>query len=33
MPMTQLSSDYFTKPVAEVDPDIAEVLKKEAVRQ
>jgi glycine hydroxymethyltransferase len=33
MPMTQLSSDYFTKPVAEVDPDIADVLKKEAVRQ
>ena len=33
MPMTQLSSDYFTKPVAEVDPDIAELLKKEAVRQ
>ncbi len=33
MPMTQPSSDYFTKPVAEVDPDIAEVLKKEAVRQ
>jgi glycine hydroxymethyltransferase len=33
MPMTQLNSDYFTKPVAEVDPDIADVLKKEAVRQ
>ena len=31
--MTQLSPDYFTKPVAEVDPEIAEVLKNEAARQ
>ena len=31
--MTQLSLDYFTKPVAEVDPEIAEVLKNEAARQ
>ena len=31
--MTDLSPDYFTKPVAEVDPEIAEVLKDEAARQ
>ena len=32
-PMSDLSPDYFTKPVAEVDPEIAEVLKDEAARQ
>ncbi len=31
--MTELSPDYFTKPVAEVDPEIAEVLRNEAARQ
>ena len=31
--MSDLSPDYFTKPVAEVDPEIAEVLKDEAARQ
>ena len=31
--MSDLSPDYFTKPVAEVDPEIAEVLKDEAQRQ
>jgi glycine hydroxymethyltransferase len=31
--MTQLHPDYFTKPVAEVDPEIAEVLRNEAARQ
>ena len=31
--MTDLSPDYFTKPVAEVDPEIAEVLKDELRRQ
>src|SRR5829696_8190888 len=31
--MSELSPDFFTKPVAEVDPEIAEVLKDEAVRQ
>jgi len=31
--MSDLSADYFTKPVAEVDPEIAEVLKEEAARQ
>jgi glycine hydroxymethyltransferase len=31
--MSDLSPDYFTKPVAEVDPDIAEVLQNEANRQ
>jgi glycine hydroxymethyltransferase len=31
--MTDLSPDYFTKPVAEVDPEIAEVLRNEAARQ
>jgi glycine hydroxymethyltransferase len=31
--MSQLSPDYFTRPVAEVDPEIAEVLRNEAARQ
>jgi glycine hydroxymethyltransferase len=31
--MSELSPDHFTKPVAEVDPEIAEVLKDEAARQ
>ena len=31
--MSDLSPDYFTKPVAEVDPEIAQVLKDEAARQ
>jgi glycine hydroxymethyltransferase len=31
--MTQLSADYFTKPVADVDPEIADVLTNEAARQ
>jgi glycine hydroxymethyltransferase len=31
--MTHLSPDYFTKPVADVDPEIAEVLANEAGRQ
>ncbi|MBA3263760.1 MAG: serine hydroxymethyltransferase [Thermoleophilaceae bacterium] len=31
--MSELSPDYFTKPVAEVDPEIAEVLVNEAARQ
>jgi glycine hydroxymethyltransferase len=31
--MSDLSPDYFTKPVAEVDPEIAEVLKDETRRQ
>ena len=31
--MTDLSPDYFTKPVAEVDPEIAQVLDDEARRQ
>jgi glycine hydroxymethyltransferase len=31
--MTHLSPDYFTKPVADVDPEIAEVLANEAARQ
>ncbi len=31
--MSDLSPDFFTKPVAEVDPEIAAVLKDEAVRQ
>jgi glycine hydroxymethyltransferase len=31
--MSELSPDYFTKPLAEVDPDIAEVLRNEAIRQ
>jgi glycine hydroxymethyltransferase len=33
MPMSDLSPDYFTKPVADVDPEIAEVLSAEARRQ
>ena len=28
--MTELSPDFFTKPVAEIDPEIAEVLVNEA---
>ena len=31
--MSELSPDYFTKPVADVDPEIAEVLTAEAQRQ
>jgi glycine hydroxymethyltransferase len=31
--MSELSADYFTKPVAEVDPEIAQVLADEAARQ
>src|SRR2546423_14444198 len=31
--MTELSPDYFTKPVSEVDPDIAQVLEDERNRQ
>ena len=31
--MSELSPDFFTKPVAEVDPEIAEVLANEAARQ
>jgi glycine hydroxymethyltransferase len=31
--MSDLSPDYFTKPLADVDPDIAEVLQNEANRQ
>ncbi len=31
--MSEPSPDYFTKPVAEVDPEIAEVLKDEVARQ
>jgi glycine hydroxymethyltransferase len=31
--MSRLSPDYFTKPVADVDPEIAEVLTSEAARQ
>src|ERR671914_1994221 len=31
--MSDLSPDYFTKPVADVDPEIAEVLRNEAARQ
>jgi glycine hydroxymethyltransferase len=31
--MSDLSPDYFTKPVADVDPEIAEVLSAEAQRQ
>ncbi|HEV7846470.1 MAG TPA: serine hydroxymethyltransferase, partial [Thermoleophilaceae bacterium] len=31
--MSDLSADYFTKSVAEVDPEIAGVLKDEAARQ
>ena len=33
IPMSELSPDYFTKPVADVDPEIAEVLTAEAQRQ
>ena len=31
--MTDLSADYFTKPVADVDPEIADVLRNEVSRQ
>jgi glycine hydroxymethyltransferase len=31
--MSELSPDFFTRPVAEVDPEIAEVLANEAARQ
>jgi glycine hydroxymethyltransferase len=31
--MTELGADYFTKPVADVDPEIAELLREEAHRQ
>jgi glycine hydroxymethyltransferase len=31
--VSDLSPDYFTKPVADVDPEIAEVLRNEAARQ
>src|SRR3954462_351220 len=31
--MTELSPDYFTKPVSEVDPEIAQVLDDERNRQ
>src|SRR5436190_17852985 len=31
--MTDLGPDYFTKPVGEVDPEIAQVLRDEARRQ
>jgi glycine hydroxymethyltransferase len=31
--MSELSPDYFTKPVADVDPEIAAVLRDEAARQ
>jgi glycine hydroxymethyltransferase len=31
--MTDLAPDYFTKPVGEVDPEIAQVLRDEALRQ
>src|SRR5881392_21627 len=31
--MSELSPDYFTKPVADVDPEIAQVLVDEAARQ
>ena len=31
--MTELGADYFTKPVGEVDPEIAQVLRDEARRQ
>jgi glycine hydroxymethyltransferase len=31
--VTELSSDYFSRPVAEVDPEIAEVLENEVRRQ
>jgi glycine hydroxymethyltransferase len=33
IPMSELSPEYFTKPVADVDPEIAEVLSAEARRQ
>src|SRR5688572_16608847 len=33
LPMSELSPDYFTKPIADVDPEIADVLRNEAARQ
>src|SRR5919106_661147 len=32
-PMSELPPDYFTKPIADVDPEIADVLRNEAARQ
>jgi glycine hydroxymethyltransferase len=32
-PMSDLSPDYFTKPIADIDPEIADVLRNEAARQ
>src|SRR5688572_9768398 len=32
-PMSDLTPDYFTKPIADVDPEIADVLRNEAARQ
>jgi glycine hydroxymethyltransferase len=31
--MSELTPDYFTKPIADVDPEIADVLRNEAARQ
>jgi glycine hydroxymethyltransferase len=31
--MSELSPDYFTKPIADIDPEIADVLRNEAARQ
>ena len=31
--MTELGPDYFSKPVADIDPEIAEVLQNEVRRQ
>jgi glycine hydroxymethyltransferase len=31
--MSDLTTDYFTKPIADVDPEIADVLRNEAARQ
>src|SRR5258707_3758485 len=33
MPMSDLSPDYFNRPVADVDPEIAEILQLELERQ
>jgi glycine hydroxymethyltransferase len=32
-PMSELTPDHFTKPIADVDPEIADVLRNEAARQ
>src|ERR687896_90432 len=32
-PMSDLTPEYFTKPIADVDPEIADVLRNEAARQ